>query len=132
MSTIHENFTTLSSDGKRIVELKKNGRNIPVTWHSRTEYTSLMRNYYENEFSSAVSWMRYGISLICPLDPLLLFTSEELEFRVCGHVGLDLLLLKQNTIYRFPLSEDTPVVLDFWKVLSSLTSEEQMLFLQYV
>jgi hypothetical protein len=129
---INESFTTLSSDGKKMVELKKNGRNIPVTWHNRKEYTALLRNYYLTEFSEAVVHIQHGLSKICPVDGLELFSWEELEFRVCGNSGLDLPTLKANTIYKFPLSEDTPVVIHFWEVLSSFTCEEQILFLQYV
>lgn len=129
---IEQNFTALSSDGKKVVELKKGGKDIPVTWGCRLEYSSLLYHYYLHESDTAVGRMRRGISKVCPPEIFRLFTWEEFEFRVCGNFGIDLEMLRRHTVYKHPLVEESPIVEKLWSVLDSFSFEEQTLFLRYI
>lgn len=131
-ATIDQTFTALSSDGNKIVELKEGGQHTTVTWENRKEYTTLLLYYYLNEFHLPIQCIRAGMARICPLETFHLFTWEEFEFRVCGNFGLDLELLKRHTVYKTPLTEESPLIIKFWAILHSLSFEEQTLFLRFV
>lgn len=127
---IDQTFTTLSSDSKKVVELKKGGRTTPVTWDSRLEYSTLVYHYYLHEFDIPISRIRNGISKVCSLDVFHLFTWEEFDFRVCGNFGVDLALLRRHTTYKYPLTENSFLIEKLWSVLNSFSFEEQTLFLR--
>uniref|UniRef100_A0A6B2KYW1 HECT domain-containing protein n=1 Tax=Arcella intermedia TaxID=1963864 RepID=A0A6B2KYW1_9EUKA len=127
---IFETFTVKSLDG-RIVELVPGGKNIPVTWANRIEFIALVESYHLTAHQIQVKAIYTGLSSIVPVSYLNLFKWEEIEYRVCGHAGIDLDLLKKHTIYR-GLKETDNLVLSFWEVLYSFNAEEQILFLRFV
>ena len=63
-----------------------------------------------------------------------LFTSQELEEKVCGLQGrFDRELLKGNTSYGDDYTSETPVIERFWTVISDIfTHEQKKLFLIFV
>lgn len=73
-----------------------------------------------------------GLGSIIPLNNLKLFLWQELEYRVCGNPGIDLVLLKKHTRYRGGFQESNIIVRHFWEVLESFTAEHQTLFLRFV
>ena len=127
---LFEVFTTHSSDG-RLIELKKNGKNMPVTWENRLKYIKCVEKYRLNEFNLQINAIAIGISTIIPFHLLSCFTWQQLEERVCGNVEFDLQLLKNHTVYR-NISEFDNLITNFWKVLGNFTAKEKQLFLRFV
>lgn len=70
------------------------GGDIPVTWHNRMEFASLVEQYRLSEFQEQTDAIIRGISCIVPLPLLCLFSWQEIEYRVCGRPGIDLTALK--------------------------------------
>jgi hypothetical protein len=114
------------------VDLVPNGAQIPVTWNNRLLFASKLEQFRLTEFAVQLSAMATGMASIIPTATLSLFSWSELELRVCGRPGLDIALLQKNTVYHNGLSASSKLTKDFWKVLASLTAEEQMLFLRFV
>jgi hypothetical protein len=78
-----------------------------------------------NEFGSQTDAIVSGIASIVPSSLLVLFTWQELEEMICGSPVIDVTMLARHTEYR-GLSESSPLVLNFWKVLASFSPEEQV------
>lgn len=127
---IFETFSFQSADGRN-VELKPGGKNIPVTWQNRYEFTNLAEQYRLNEFNLQTEAICRGVASIIPIHLLSTFTWQELEFRVCGRAGVDLDLLQRRTDY-YGVSITDRHVVDFWAILKSFTPQEQALFLRFV
>jgi len=128
---ITTNFVTTSCDGRE-VELKENGSNIPVTWHNRKEFVSLLEQYRLNEFKLQIEAIRRGLATIVPIPLLPLFTWQELEMMVCGKREIKIDYLRANTRYRSPVQESDPHIQMMWQVLESLSHDERQLFLRFV
>jgi len=128
---ITNNFVTTSSDGRE-VEIKENGKNIPVTFHNRKEYVQLVEQYRLNEFNSQLQAIRRGLATIVPVPLLPLFTWQELEMMVCGKREIDLDYLKANTKYRNPVLSTDKHISIFWDVMESFSHEERQGFLRFV
>eukprot|EP01119_Soliformovum_irregulare_P017292 TRINITY_DN5115_c0_g1_i2.p1 TRINITY_DN5115_c0_g1~~TRINITY_DN5115_c0_g1_i2.p1 ORF type:complete len:2108 (+),score=625.85 TRINITY_DN5115_c0_g1_i2:350-6673(+) len=127
---ITEVFTTNGSDGKEI-ELKPNGKNIPVTFQNRFEWISLVEKMRTTEFAPQMEAIRRGMSSVIPLPILNLFTWNELKITIEGRSSLDIYLLQRHTVYRAGYSEDDETVKNFWKVIESLTPQQHSLFLRF-
>ena len=69
---------------------------------------------------------------VVPPGPLALHTPGELQELVCGHVTVDLTLLRRMTTYKGTLTEASPVVGRLWKALESFSHDERSLFLRWV
>jgi len=126
---IYEVFAIQSIDGREF-DLKPNGKETPVTFENRNEWIDLVENFRLNEFNLQVNTIRQGISSVVPIELLALFTWKELEVLVTGRPTLDLELLKKCTSYS-GYSPNDEIVKNFWKVLASLSKEEQILFLRF-
>ena len=90
---LSENFTIFTCDGRE-VELKPNGKNIPVTWENKGEWAQLVEEFKLNEFSVQLESIKQGLSSVMPIKLLSLFTWSELETMVTGSPTLDLEKLK--------------------------------------
>lgn len=71
-----------------------------------------------------------GLYALVPRDTLLLLTWRELETLVCGSPSFDLAFWRRHTTYSGYAEGDATVQL-FWKVLASLTQEEQSGFVRF-
>lgn len=78
-----------------------------------------------NEFHRQIDYIRQGIHSIVYSYYLHLSTARELEKAVCGKGHIDVELLKRNTQYRRDYNENSPVIQNFWKVMSEMFTEEQ-------
>jgi hypothetical protein len=128
--TVFEVFTTQLSDSTE-VELKENGRDMPVTKDNLNEFVSLTIKRRLNESARQIKAMQKGLNAIVPLRMMSLFSWYDLEVLVCGDPNFDVELLRRHTVYQ-GLSGSTPVVKFFWKALHSFTQTERGRFLQFV
>lgn len=60
-----------------------------------------------------------------------MFTAEELELMISGLPDIDLEDLKRNTLYE-NYTQESQVIVNFWKVLRGFTNNQKALFLQFL
>lgn len=95
---LYESFTSTLSDGT-VVELKANGRNLPVTKDNCKEYIRLVKASRLQECKPQVDAMLRGISKIVPVQLLQLCVWTELQQWICGSLDINVELLKVHSIY---------------------------------
>lgn len=109
-------------------ELIVGGKKKEVTFENRQEYVNLVVSKKVHEFDEATAAMQRGMGKVIPLRALLLFSSKQLEELVCGSPKIDMVLWKAHT-ESSGLSPQTVSL--FWKVMESLTNEEQTGFIRF-
>lgn len=114
-------FTTTSSDGREI-ELVEGGKNLPVTWDNRKQYTQLVEKYRVEEFEPHVKALVSGLTSVIPVPPLFLFSAQELAFRITGIQGFDIATLKKHAEYQ-GFSESDPLIVNFWNTLEKFSPQ---------
>jgi len=115
----------------KIVDLKPNGRNMPVTNDNKHEYIQLMSEHkMTKSVCQQIESFLKGLHEIVPSELLSLFDDKELELLISGLPDIDIEDLKANTEYHnyTPQSEQ---VQWFWKVLSEFGQEQRAWFLQF-
>jgi len=134
ITNIIELFFSAESDDfgqQKVVDLKPNGRNLPVTNENKHEYIQLMAEHkMTNSVRQQIDAFLKGLHEIVPPDMLSLFDDKELELLISGLPDIDVEDLKANTEYHnyTPQSEQ---VQWFWKVLNEFTQEQRAWFLQF-
>lgn len=113
------------------MDLKPNGRNIPVTDDNKHEYTKLI---VENRLTTAIKDQIHhfleGFHDIIPRDLITIFNEKELELLISGVPDLDLDDWKNNTEYR-GYTSTSPQIQWFWRCLRSFDQEERAKLLQF-
>ena len=113
-------------------ELKENGANIPITNENREEYVNLYVDWYLNKsISSQFEALKHGFLKVCDGEVFRMLNAEELELLICGNPILDFYDLQSVSTYEDGFTSDSATILDFWKVLHSLTFEEKKKFLTF-
>lgn len=96
-------FTNVTSDlgETRIVDLKPNGRNIPVTNDNRLEYIHILADLKLNvQIKKQCAAFREGLDSVVPLLWLRLFNHQELQVIIGGNTSaIDLADLQAHTLY---------------------------------
>ncbi|XP_050194573.1 LOW QUALITY PROTEIN: probable E3 ubiquitin-protein ligase HERC4 [Myiozetetes cayanensis] len=126
-------FTIMEEgDSMDVVELKKNGTNIPVTKDNRKEYVDLYVNYVFNESVQKPfqDFMR-GFLRGCPARNWKMFLPAELQVVLQGHTAVDWHLLEKNVVYRMYNKSDKTIQ-DFWNVFHELPEEKKKMFLGFL
>jgi hypothetical protein len=125
-------WTTPAADGKTLLDLCPNGRELSVRFDERFEYARKVEAVRLNEFREQVENMRKGMATIIPIQLLSLFTWQELELNVCGKNKIDMQLLRENTRYQSGFSDEDEHVQMMWRVLESFSHKQRELFLRFV
>lgn len=115
----------------KTVDLKPNGRSLPVTNDNKHEYIQLMAEHkMTNSVRQQIDAFLKGLHEIVPPEMLSVFDDKELELLISGLPDIDIEDLKANTEYHnyTPQSEQ---VQWFWKVMSEFTQEQRAWFLQF-
>jgi hypothetical protein len=110
-----EKFTAKDSSGKEI-ELKENGKNIPVSYENAREYSELVEKFRLNEI---------------PMDYLNLLSWRQVQTLVCGAPDINIDILSENTTYEDCSINDAHIKL-FWEVMREMTTKEKSLYLKFV
>lgn len=124
-------WTTTLSDGQEI-ELKPNGRTLPVLITETEQYVADAVANKLNESREALLAMRAGLESIIPAAVLRIITGSELERMVCGLRSIDLELLRKNTEYDDDIHPDDPHIVYLWEALRSFDEDERAAFLRFV
>ncbi|KAJ3143786.1 hypothetical protein HK101_003081, partial [Irineochytrium annulatum] len=116
----------------KILDLKPNGRNIPVTQENKLEYVKLI---VEQKLVSAIKEQidefLKGFHEIIPKDLIKIFNEQELELLISGLPDIDIDDWKNNTVYE-NYTASSPVVQWFWRAVRSFSQEERAKLLQFV
>ncbi|KAG0234674.1 hypothetical protein BGW42_006294 [Actinomortierella wolfii] len=128
--------TTFSTNDERFgevvtIDLKENGRNIPVTEENKKEYVELMTEWriskrVEEQFKAFAE----GFHQLIPQELITVFDERELELLMGGISEIDCDDWKKHTDYR-GYTEQDEVVQWFWKCVRSWDSEKKARLLQF-
>uniref|UniRef100_A0A7M4E849 E3 ubiquitin-protein ligase n=1 Tax=Crocodylus porosus TaxID=8502 RepID=A0A7M4E849_CROPO len=117
------------------IELKKGGKDVPVTIHNLEEYLRLVIFWALNEgVARQFDSFRDGFESVFPLSHLQYFYPEELEQLLCGSKTdtWDAKTLMECCRPDHGYTHDSRAVKYLFEILSSFDSEQQRLFLQFV
>ncbi|KAK2490662.1 hypothetical protein MC885_012008 [Smutsia gigantea] len=117
------------------LELKKGGKDIPVTIHNLEEYLRLVIFWALNEgVSRQFDSFRDGFESVFPLSHLQYFYPEELDQLLCGSKAdtWDAKTLMECCRPDHGYTHDSRAVKFLFEILSSFDNEQQRLFLKFV
>lgn len=117
------------------IELKKGGKDIPVTIYNLEDYLRLVVYWTLNEgVSRQFESFREGFESVFPLHHLQYFYPEELDQLLCGSKSetWDVKTLMECCRPDHGYTHDSRAVRFLFEVLSSFDAEQQRLFLQFV
>ncbi|NXB51637.1 TRIPC ligase, partial [Leucopsar rothschildi] len=117
------------------IELKKGGKDTPVTIYNLEEYLRLVIFWALNEgVARQFDSFRDGFESVFPLSHLQYFYPEELEQLLCGSKTdtWDAKTLMECCRPDHGYTHDSRAVKYLFEILSSFDSEQQRLFLQFV
>lgn len=98
------------------VDLKENGRNLPVTNQNKKEYVDLVTNWrIQKRIEEQFNCFAQGFNELIPQDLINVFDERELELLIGGIAEMDVDDWKKHTDYR-GYTESDDVVQWFWKV----------------
>jgi len=116
---------------KSIIDLKPDGRNIPVTEENKVEYVKLVTEQrltvaIKNQIEAFLN----GFHDIIPHSLISIFNEQELELLISGLPDIDIDDWKNNTVYE-NYSSSSPQVQWFWRAVRSFTQEERAKLIQF-
>lgn len=136
VSDLGLDFTIVQSDlgENKIIELKPNGKEIPVTVQNRIEYIHLMADYILNkQIRPQVSAFKQGLANCLNLDWIRMFNVRELQILISGApTPIDLEDLKQNTSYSGGYSANHLTIVNFWKAVETFDEKQKSQLLKFV
>lgn len=116
---------------KETVDLKPDGRNIPVTEANKREYVTLVT---EQKLTTAIkdqiNAFVQGFHDVIPASLIQIFNEQELELLISGLPDIDIDDWKNNTEYEGYTSGSAPVQW-FWRAVRSFDQEERAKLLQF-
>ncbi|PSK40189.1 hypothetical protein B9Z65_8129 [Elsinoe australis] len=114
------------------VDLKPNGRNIPVTEENKQEYVKLVvEQRLTKSVEEQLEHFLIGFREIVPLELISIFNEQELELLISGLPDIDVDDWKNNTEYH-NYTQTSPQVQWFWRAVRSFEAEEKAKLLQFV
>ncbi|CAM9606720.1 unnamed protein product [Discosporangium mesarthrocarpum] len=125
----HLFFTCTGSDGVER-ELSPGGASRRVTFDNRGLFCDMVEHARLHEFDAQVAAIARGLAEVVPMKVLRLFTGKQLEVEVAGEPVFDITFWKEHTEYKGFRAEDPTIVL-MWKVIESLSPEDQSGFVRF-
>jgi len=123
-------FTTKSVAGRQ-VELCEQGKRKALTLANSGHFVELMYQYHLHEFDAAASAIASGLATVVPLAVLRLFTASQFELLVTGRAEVDLGLLRRQTVYEAPYSDNHPTILLFWAMMEGFSHAERSMMIKF-
>lgn len=131
---ITETFAVETDDFgiKQVIDLKLDGRHIPVTQENKEEYVQLVVEYrlVESVREQLDNFLK-GFHEIIPPDLISIFNEQELELLISGLPEIDVDEWKNNTEYH-NYSASSSQIQWFWRAVRSFDKEERAKLLQFV
>ncbi|EFC45358.1 predicted protein [Naegleria gruberi] len=115
------------------IELKPNGKNIPVTDENKAEYVRLVTELkMTKSIEKQLEQFLKAFYDIIPRKLIQIFNEQELELLISGLPDIDIQDLKNNTIYGHGYTKDSVHIKWFWNVVESFGKDDKALLLQFV
>ncbi|KAF4322348.1 hypothetical protein BBO99_00000042 [Phytophthora kernoviae] len=116
-----------------IVDLKENGRDIPVTDVNKKEYIDLVVQW-RTEFGAQAQMnaLIQGFTTLIPLSSVKMFDVGELKMLVNGKPMIGVEELRSCTVFQGGYDEHAQVVLWLWQALREFTAELRGQFLKFM
>jgi E3 ubiquitin-protein ligase HUWE1 len=115
----------------KTIDLKPDGRNIPVTEANKHEYVTLVT---EQKLTTAIkdqiNAFVQGFHDVIPAHLIQIFNEQELELLISGLPDIDIDDWKNNTVYQGYSATASPVQW-FWRAVRSFDQEERAKLLQF-
>ncbi|KAF1318272.1 Hect e3 ubiquitin ligase, partial [Globisporangium splendens] len=134
---IDETFSVEVEDGPSkkpmVVDLKENGRDIPVTDLNKREYVELVLQW-RTEFGvkSQLDALNQGFNSLIPASFVKMFDLSELRMLMNGKPTIDVEELRASTVFQGRYSEHSQVVLWLWQALREFSLEMCGQFLKFM
>ncbi|XP_072172763.1 ubiquitin-protein ligase E3C-like [Diadema setosum] len=129
-------FTVMDNEfgEAQVHELKPGGGEIPVTAANRIEYIHLMADFRLNkQIRPHILSFRQGLADVIDLEWLRMFDHQELQVLISGaSMPIDVDDLRQHTNYSGGYKDDSPVIKNFWRVVTSMTNAQRRHLLKFV
>ncbi|CAH1393586.1 unnamed protein product [Nezara viridula] len=136
LSELGLDFTlTLNDFGEnKVVELKPNGKDIPVNGENVLEYVYLVAQCkVHSQIKEQTSSFSEGLDSVVSLEWLNIFTAKELQIIISGNkCPIDVDDMKAHTVYTGGHTQDHPSIVMFWRVVKSLSNKQRSLLLRFV
>uniref|UniRef100_A0A7S0HI01 HECT-type E3 ubiquitin transferase n=1 Tax=Hanusia phi TaxID=3032 RepID=A0A7S0HI01_9CRYP len=114
------------------IDLKPNGRNVPVTEENKHEYVQLVAEQQMTKgIKEQIDAFKEGFHQLMPPDLISIFTCAELELLMCGLPTIDVQDLRLNTEYT-GYTRESPQIQWFWNIVQALSQEDLARLLQFV
>ncbi|CAB3980054.1 E3 ubiquitin- ligase TRIP12, partial [Paramuricea clavata] len=117
------------------IDLKKGGKDIPVTIHNLEEYIKLVVQWtLIDGVTKQMQAFKEGFETVFPLSSLSCFTPEEMDLLLCGSTAetWDVKSLMENCRPDHGYTHDSRAVKFLFEILSSYDKDERRRFLQFV
>ncbi|XP_055377635.1 E3 ubiquitin-protein ligase TRIP12 isoform X2 [Condylostylus longicornis] len=124
--------------GHANIELRRGGRDMPVTIHNLHQYISLVTHWFllegvQRQFEA----LREGFDTVFPSQRLRMFYPEELENVFCGtgtqqYQKWDIRMLQECCRTDHGFTQDSIAIKYLYEILSNYNRDEQRAFLQFV
>eukprot|EP01102_Stenamoeba_stenopodia_P000806 TRINITY_DN10753_c0_g1_i1.p1 TRINITY_DN10753_c0_g1~~TRINITY_DN10753_c0_g1_i1.p1 ORF type:complete len:857 (-),score=176.60 TRINITY_DN10753_c0_g1_i1:30-2600(-) len=125
-SSEYDNFGELE-----VVDLKPNGRDIPVTDENKEEYAQLIGEFkITRAISKQIEYFLDGFHTILPASYIAVFNEFELELLISGAPKIDIDDWENNTAYTGFTPTD-PQIEWYWSIVKEMTEEQKALLLQF-
>lgn len=123
-----------SDTGPQTVDLRPNGRNIPVTSATRAEYLFRTADHHLNtRIRVHCAEFCRGLFSILPQAWLRLFAADELHMLIAGeerHINVD--DMQAHVVYSGEYHEEHVNIRAFWNVVRSFTDEERRNLVRFI
>ncbi|KAH7476833.1 E3 ubiquitin-protein ligase ptr1 [Phytophthora ramorum] len=116
-----------------VVDLKENGKDIPVTDVNKQEYVDLVVQW-RTQFGAQAQMdaLVQGFTTLVPLSAIKVFNLIELKMLVNGKPTIDVEELRSCTVFQGGYDEHAQVVLWLWQALRAFTTELRGMFLKFM
>ncbi|EDV26919.1 uncharacterized protein TRIADDRAFT_22479, partial [Trichoplax adhaerens] len=115
------------------IDLKPNGKDIPVTEKNKKEYIDLVIKWrFASRIKSQMDKFLEGFRELVSLERLRIFDEREIELLMCGMGDIDVHDWRRNTNYKNGYGDQHLVIQWFWQVVYALEKESRLRLLQFV
>ena len=116
---------------QKIIDLKPNGRNIPVLDADKHEYVRLVvEQKLVVAIKDQIEAFLSGFHEIIPAELIRIFNEQELELLISGLPDIDIDDWKNNTEYQ-NYTVSSPPIQWFWRAVRSFSQEERAKLIQF-
>lgn len=117
----------------KVIELKENGDNIPVTNENKKEYIQLMINHHMvKSISKQTEAFVEGFYSVIPLADIQIFRPDELDLLICGIPEIDLEDFKRHLQFHRPYNISHKTIVLFFNVISKWKMEDLAKLLLFI